>query len=176
MIRALYRFLPASLIVPAFVFLTLSAARTGPVGVPANLPSAYDERAEATRDIAAALEQASARRKLVLLVFGANWCADCRAFEAEMTEPDFGSALAENYVVVKVDVGRFKKNLDVVAKYGATIRRGIPAAAIVSAEGRTLAIADGRRLAELRKAGQRDLVRFVDGAAVSAKTSAATRP
>ena len=132
---------------------------------------AYDELADAHRDAAAAVAQAHRENKLVLLVFGANWCPDCRAFEEEMNAPDLGSALALHYVVVKIDVARFKKNLDVASKYGLTVRRGIPAISIVSGDDKVLAVADGRKIEELRGNGRPALVKFFD-AAVNAQQSA----
>ena len=61
--------------------------------------------------------------------------------------PDLGSTLALNYVVVKVDVGRFKKNLDIAGKYGIPVRKGIPAFGIIHTEGKNITIisADGRK-------------------------------
>jgi thiol:disulfide interchange protein len=43
----------------------------------AALPRPYNEQADPAQDIAAALKQAKADDKLVLLDFGANWCPDC---------------------------------------------------------------------------------------------------
>ncbi len=148
MIRALFQ------IVFAVVFATcVQAAGKAPV---------YDELADATRDVAAAVAQATAEKKQVLLVFGANWCGSCRALNEEMNAADFGSLLAEKYVVVKVDVARFKKNTDVAEKYGVSIGRGIPAAGIVSTEGKTVTAVDGAMMDNLMKGGRPALMKFFD--------------
>ena len=135
--------------------------------------SIYDELADANRDVAAAVKQATNERKLVLLVFGANWCPDCRAFDDDMNAADLGSTLAEYYVVVKIDVARFKKNLDVARRYGVPIRLGIPATAIVSGDDKTLVVADGRKMEELRATGRPGVVKFYE-AAFSAQANAST--
>ncbi len=124
----------------------------------------YDEFAEANRDVMAAVKQAAAEKKLVLLVFGANWCPDCRAFDEDMNAADLGSLLAESYVVVKVDVGKFKKNLDVAARYGLRVRKGIPAAVVVSAEDKTLLLVEGPKMEDLRHEGRAKVVRYFDAA------------
>jgi thioredoxin 1 len=129
----------------------------------------YDELADANRDVMAAVKQAAAERKLVLLVFGANWCPDCRAFDEDMNAADLGSLLAEHYVVVKVDVGRFKKNLDVAARYGMRLRKGIPAAVIVSAEDKTLLVVEGPKLGDLRGDGRPKVVKYFDAALIPEK-------
>ena len=135
----------------------------------------YDERADANRDIAAALEKATAERKLVLLVFGANWCPDCRAFEAEANAADLGTLLALNYVMVKIDVARFNKNTGISRKYGLNIRRGIPAAVILKAGGESLDVADGRQIEGLRKDGQSAVVKYFEDAVTAAQKSASAR-
>lgn len=149
-------------------FMACAAQAATPVPV-------YDELADANRDVRAALVQAAREHKLVLLVFGANWCPDCRAFDDEMNSVDLGSSLAEHYVAVKIDVGRFKKNLDVATRYGIAIRRGIPAAAVVSAEDKVLVLADGRRMDELRGQGRKALITFFDKAVSDPSAAALNR-
>ena len=122
----------------------------------------YDELADANRDVMAAVKQAVGERKLVLIVFGANWCSDCRAFDEDMNAADLGSLLAEHYVVVKVDVGRFKKNLDVASRYGLRVRKGIPAAVVVSGDDKTLLLVEGPKLEDLRGDGRPKVVKFFD--------------
>jgi thioredoxin 1 len=134
-------------------------------------PRPYDDLANANADIAAALEKATVERKLVLLVFGANWCPDCRAFEAEVNAADLGTALALNYVTVKIDVARFNKNTDIARRYGLNLRRGIPAAVILKANGTGVDVADGRQIEGLRKDGQKAVVQFFEAAVVSAQKS-----
>ena len=127
---------------------------------------AYDELADANRDVAAALTQAGHEKKQVVLVFGANWCPDCRRLNTHMDEADLGSLLAGKYVVVKVDVARFNKNMDVAAKFGVPLKQGIPAAGIVSADGKTVVAVDGSNMEALMKAGRPALVKFFETGAL----------
>jgi thiol-disulfide isomerase/thioredoxin len=133
----------------------------------------YDENADAGRDIAAAQIAAKATNRKLLLVFGANWCPDCRAFDAELNQPDLGSFVAEQFVVVKIDVARFKKNTDVAARVAVPIRRGIPAVGVTTADGRPLAVADGRKMEDLRAQGRAAVIKFLD-ASLKAEKSAST--
>ncbi len=164
--------------------LAVSARTAGPAAAPVTAPVAtpvagtipvYDEYANASRDIAAAVVQATAANKRVLLVFGANWCADCRAFNSELDMPDLGSLVAERFVVVKIDVALFKKNTDVAAKYSVPIRRGIPAVGVMAPDGAIVAVADGRRMEELRSQGRSAVVKFLE-ASLRAATTSENRP
>ena len=174
MVRLLSQFALASMVLIAAHALFQRPALTTPAAAQQPGP-VYDELADANRDIAAALEKATAEQKLVLLVFGANWCPDCRAFEAEANSADLGTALALNYVTVKVDVARFKKNLDIARKYGLALRRGIPAVVILKADGEGVDVADGRQITDLRKDGEKAVVKFFEDAVASAQKSASVR-
>jgi thioredoxin 1 len=143
------------------ISLALIIAPLAPTAVALELQP-YDELADADRDSAAALEKAKAEKKMVLLVFGANWCKDCHDFEADMGAADLGSLFAEHYVVVKVDVGRMKKNMELAQKYSLNVKRGIPAAVVVLNDGKKLLGVDGRQLADLRKSGRPAVVKFFD--------------
>lgn len=119
-------------------FLTACLLVLAPLAAAAASRPIYDENANAPEQIAAALATAAKTGKNVLLIFGANWCADCHALDAQMHKPDLAELIAKNYTVVKIDVGRFDKNLEVGRKYGVPIRKGIPAIAVLSAQGKLL--------------------------------------
>jgi thioredoxin 1 len=113
-------------------------------------PWPYDERADAAGDIQHALAAAQTDHRQVLLVFGANWCVDCRAFDQAM----HGSSqhlIDSQFEVVKIDVGNFDKNLYLAKRYGNPIARGIPAIVVLGADNRVrYATTEG----ELANAGQ----------------------
>ena len=109
-----------------------------PIAAPASSRPIYDENANPQQQIAAALAAAGKSGKNIVLIFGANWCPDCHALDAAMRQPDLAELIAKNYVVVKIDVGRFDKNLDVARKYGVPIRRGIPALSVLDPRGKVL--------------------------------------
>src|SRR5262252_1871992 len=91
--------------------------------------SIYDEKADAHQQIAAAIAEASKSGKNIVLDFGANWCGDCHALDAQMHSPELAGLIEKNYLVVHVDVGRMNKNVDLAQKYGVPLSKGIPALA-----------------------------------------------
>lgn len=119
----------------------------------------YDEQAHARTDIDRALVQAGASRKKVLLIFGANWCPDCRQLDQALHGKS--AALIEGkFVVVKVDVGRFDKHKDIVQAYGNPIKKGIPAAVLLSADNHVLYATTGGELANARRMGDKGIYDF----------------
>ncbi|MGE5095870.1 MAG: thioredoxin family protein [Betaproteobacteria bacterium] len=129
----------------------------------------YNEAADARADIQHALAQAAAERKPVLVVFGANWCPDCRALDIAMKIGRNAELIGREFEVVKVDVGRFDRNVDLAASYEVPLKKGIPAVAIVSPEGRVVYATRGGELADARGMSEDGLYRFFRKAADEAK-------
>ncbi|MFF7329849.1 thioredoxin family protein [Streptomyces sp. NPDC008150] len=98
-------------------------------------PGGYDATRDAGADIRAALARAAADHREVLLDFGADWCPDCRALDVMFGSAKAAPVLAENYVRVAVDVGRFDHNLDVAGRYVDLETSGIPALVVLKADG-----------------------------------------
>ena len=131
----------------------------------------YDEKADAAADVQHALTAARADHRSVLLVFGANWCGDCRALDKAM----HGSSqqlIAGKFDVVKVDVGNFDKNLELAKRYGNPIEKGIPAVVVLSADNRVIYSSRGGELADARKMGEQGIYDFLSQKVVSATPGA----
>ncbi len=65
----------------------------------------YAPGLDAHAEIRQALALAAKDHKLVLVVFGANWCYDCHVLDLAFHRPDVETVLQKNYEVVHVDVG-----------------------------------------------------------------------
>lgn len=110
----------------------------------------YDEKADAHRDISAAIANARKAKKNIVLIFGANWCGDCRALDAQMHNPELAALLAQNFEVVKVDIGRHDKNLALAEEYKVPLKRGIPALAVLDSCGNLLYAMDQGQFEDAR--------------------------
>jgi thioredoxin 1 len=128
----------------------------------------YDEKADAPKQVQQALDAARVDHKKVLLVFGANWCEDCRALDRAMR----GSSqplIEGQFHVVKIDVGNFNKNLELAARYGNPIKMGIPAVVLVDADQRIVYSTKGGELANARRMGERGIYDFLAQKVAAAK-------
>jgi thioredoxin 1 len=139
-----------SFFAPAVLAASLSAASFG-----AGLP--YDERANATEQVGQAVRAAHLAHKDVLLVFGANWCPDCRVLD-ETLHGKGAAPINDRFVIVKIDVGNFDKNLDLAKRYDVPLRKGIPAVAVVNGDDALLYVTKDGELANVRRMGEPAIV------------------
>jgi thioredoxin 1 len=151
------RFLPPTLLLAAC--LTVQA---GP-------PAIYDEAADAKGAIRATLAEAEKAKLPVLVVFGANWCGDCRMLDATFKGGPSAPLIAKSFKVVKVDVGRFDRNVDIAEGYRVPLKKGIPAVAVLSPQGKLLYATEGGELADARKMGDQGVYDFFTRVAATAE-------
>ncbi len=102
----------------------------------------YDEKAVGSEQIAAALARAKRENRRVLVQWGGNWCHWCILLaELEKTNAKISKELLYEYDVVKIDIGTgdAPKHADLVAKYGADIKKGgVPYLTVLDADGKVL--------------------------------------
>ena len=137
----------------------LSLALSLAAGLAAAADKPYDESADAKAQIAVALRDAAAAHEPVLLIFGANWCPDCRALDHAL-KTGRNAELMGKFKVVKVDVGHFDHNVDVSTAYGNATRKGIPSAVIVSPQNKILFMTRAGELADARSMSEDGVYQF----------------
>lgn len=125
-------------------------------------PGPYDEQADARADINNAVARAAKDGKQVLVVYGANWCKDCLALNKGFKDGHLGAAVDKRFVTVKVNVGRFDKNVDVANQMGVTLKKGIPTVAVIGADGQVLGTTKGGELADARNMGEDAVLKVLD--------------
>jgi thioredoxin 1 len=132
--------------------LLLSIAALGAAGP-------YDESADAHLTLQHGLQQARASGKDLLVVFGANWCQDCRELDKAL-HGRTAQLIAVHFVIVKIDVGNFDRNFDVVKRYGYPTGRGIPAAIVLTPADKLVYATRAGELADARHMGDDGIYNF----------------
>jgi thioredoxin 1 len=138
------------LAIPLLLFVLAVHAADGP----------YNEAADARQEIRQALADAAQTGKSVIIVFGANWCGDCKVLDLAMKQGLTAPMIARQYRVVKVDVGRFDRNVDVAESYGVPLKNGVPAVVILSAANTVLYVTRAGELADARNMGETGIYAF----------------
>ena len=140
-------------IFPALIFSLLAMTTTA-----ADNP--YNETADAKLELKQALTQATASNTPVVVVFGANWCPDCKMLDHAIKRGASAPLLSRDFKVVKVSVGHFNQNLDLVKLYGVPLEKGIPAVVIISPSNKVLYATRDGELANAEKMGDAGIYEF----------------
>lgn len=98
----------------------------------------YSATADPKADIAAALKQARAEHKRVILDFGGDWCGDCQVLDIYFHQSPNAEILSKHFLVVHIDIGRMDKNVDIADKYNIPLQKGVPALAVLDSRGKLL--------------------------------------
>jgi thioredoxin 1 len=146
-----------------FVFSTFATA------APAVATGPYDETVDAKAEIASTLSDAQRAKVPLIVVFGANWCGDCKMLDTAFKTGASAPLIAKNFKVVKVNVGRFDRNVDIAESYGVPLKSGIPAVAILSEQGKVTYATRAGELADARKMGDDGVYEFFKKVAASGK-------
>jgi thioredoxin 1 len=135
----------------ALSLVLVAAAAPGP------LP--YDEKADAAAALQQGLKTAQAEHKDVLVIFGANWCPDCRELDQALHRSD-SKLIDSHFVVVKIDIGNWDHNLELAKRYGNPISKGIPAAVVLSPKDELLYATKAGELANARRMSDQSIYDF----------------
>lgn len=122
----------------------------------------YDASANPTVDIAAALKRAKAEKKRVILDFGGDWCGDCQVLDIYMHQSPNSELLDKHFIVVHVDIGRMDHNVDVAGKYKVPIKKGVPALAVLDANGKLLYSQENKEFENMRNMRSSDVTQFLN--------------
>jgi protein disulfide-isomerase len=120
----------------------------------------YDETADAKAELHSSLQEVQTTSKPILVVFGANWCGDCKVLDQAFKTGQSAALIQKNFKVVKVNVGRFDRNVDIAEGYGVPLKKGIPAVAILAPNGKPLYVTQSGELADARNMGDVGIYEF----------------
>ncbi len=79
-----------------------------------------------------------------------------------MHKPELAALIARDFVIVKIDVGRYTKNLDLAEKFGVPLKKGIPALAVLDSHGKVLYAMDQGQFADARHMSYESIKAFFE--------------
>ena len=130
------RLLLLALTLLAFTPMPAALAESAAVDHPEARP--FDQSANATEQVNAALARARISGKRVIVVMGANWCHDSRGLAGWFAQPGFAAMLEPKYEIVYVDVGQKDRNIDIARRFGIKSIKGTPTVLVLSTRGKLL--------------------------------------
>lgn len=126
-------------------------------------PHLYDTSADARAEIKEAVAEAAKSHERVILVFGANWCYDCHVLDQAFHQSDVAPILEKNFRVVHVDIGDDgKKNNDLADEYKVPLNKGVPALAVLGADGKLVYSQQNGEWESARSMDPDDIITFLN--------------
>ena len=120
----------------------------------------YPPPGNAAADLARARERARSSGKLLMVIFGGNWCADCRALHARLDESPVREYVEKHFEVVPINIGEMNANLQIAKDLGVDLSQGVPAAGFFGPDGKAVAVTHGE-LEPSRRYDARQVLEFV---------------
>ena len=123
------------------------------------LPLPYDGTIYSVKNLNKFMNETIAENKQPILMFGANWCPDCRIFAGTMNIPKINTYIEEKFNVLYIDVKRYEINMHLMEEYGIPSAEGIPRLLVFDKEKNLL---NNSRTAEWRTARDRSSQEIFD--------------
>ena len=121
----------------------------------------YPPPANAASDLQRARESASRSAKILMVVFGGNWCPDCRALHARLHEPPVRAYVEGHFEIVNVNIGEMNANLGIAKDLGVSLKKGVPAAAFFAPDGKPVGITNQGELEPARQYNAQQVLTFL---------------
>tara|TARA_B100000965_G_C19522128_1_gene727049 strand:+ start:487 stop:990 length:504 start_codon:yes stop_codon:yes gene_type:complete len=88
------------------------------------------------------INQTISAQKQPVIIFGANWCPDCRILSAALNLPTIEKYMDQNFEIMYVDLGRYDINMSTMEFFNIMPQQGIPRVVILNMDQQVLNIKD----------------------------------
>jgi thiol-disulfide isomerase/thioredoxin len=90
------------------------------------LPLPYNKKEYTEKDIQKFINKTINNSKQSIIIFGGNWCGDCRVLAGTFNLPTIKKFLDKHYEVLHIDVGRYEINMNLMEYFNIPIEEGVP--------------------------------------------------
>jgi thioredoxin 1 len=121
----------------------------------------YPPPGQAAADLKRAQDRAKSSGKILMVIFGGNWCPDCRVLHQRLEESPVREYVQQRFEVVGINIGEMDANLDIPEKLGVTLKKGVPAAAFIGPDGKSVGLTNNGELEPARKYDAQQVLTFL---------------
>ncbi|MEM7077411.1 MAG: thioredoxin family protein [Pseudomonadota bacterium] len=121
----------------------------------------FDPKQDAGSAFTAALTRATDQGRFLMVVFGADWCTDCRTLYANLQTPEVRKHMEGQMDFLTVDVGDKDRNLEFAESLGVSIKNGIPVAVFFDPQGKPIGATNEGQLEPSRYLTSRQILGFI---------------
>ena len=95
------------------------------------LPLPYDEKVVDSLQLDEFIDLSISKGKQPVVIFGGNWCPDCRILEGTLAMPTIKKFLQQHYQVMHIDIGRYDRNMELMDHLNIESKKGVPRVVIL---------------------------------------------
>lgn len=90
------------------------------------LPLPYDGKEYSSEEVKLFIENTIDGSMQPIIIFGGNWCPDCRIFDGTLQMPTIKKFIDEKFKILHIDVGRYDINMNLLELFGIPPEKGVP--------------------------------------------------
>ena len=122
------------------------------------LPLPYERKEVTTEELKKFIQ--NTKDKQAVVIFGANWCPDCRILAGTLKLPSIDKFIRENYSILHVDLGKYDINMSLLEVLGIPKQEGVPRVVIFDKEGKALNLDANDRWRTARDSKQQEIFNY----------------
>ena len=98
------------------------------------LPLPYDEKEIESLKLDRFIDLSIDKGKQPVIIFGGNWCPDCRILEGTLAMPTIKKFIDQHYQIMHIDIGRYDRNMELMNHLNIESKKGVPRVVILDFE------------------------------------------
>ena len=122
------------------------------------LPLPYERKEVSTVELKKFIE--NSKDKQAVVIFGANWCPDCRILAGTLKLPSVNKFIQENYSIMHIDLGKYDINMSLLEVLGIPKQEGVPRVVIFDKEGNAINLDTNDRWRTARDSKQQQIFNY----------------
>ena len=95
------------------------------------LPLPYDEKEIESLKLDRFIDLTINKGKQPVIIFGGNWCPDCRILEGTLAMPTIKKFIDQHYQIMHIDIGRYDRNMELMNHLNIESKKGVPRVVIL---------------------------------------------
>ena len=102
------------------------------------LPLPYNNKNISSEQLDSFIDEAINKKLQPVIIFGGNWCPDCRILDGTLELPTIEKFLNKHYKIMHIDIGRYDKNMELMSHLKIEQKKGVPRVVIFNFEKKIL--------------------------------------
>ena len=95
-----------------------------------------------------------------VIIFGGNWCPDCRILEGTLKIQTIKEFLQEHYQIMHIDIGRYDRNMELMNHLNIESKKGVPRVVILNLKKEVLNSSTSSEWTSARERKQQEIFNY----------------